>query len=114
APLLFAALGPMAFFLNALIYGVSFLIYQFGVADRDADERQAAATARKDSGRRSGFARYRSIVGNQYVLLLAPTWIAVNASIGLWFSQSIFQFSKADPRFPDQFLLQGFAPIQIT
>ena len=114
APLLFAALGPMAFFLNALIYGVSFLIYQFGVADRDSDERQAAAIARKESGRRSGFARYRSIVGNQYVLLLAPTWIAVNASIGLWFSQSIFQFSKADPRFPDQFLLQGFAPIQIT
>ena len=31
APLLFAALGPTAFFLNAIVYGVSFLIYQFGV-----------------------------------------------------------------------------------
>jgi MFS family permease len=38
----------------------------------------------------------------------------VNASIGLWFSQSIFQFSKADPRFPDQFLLQGFSPVEIS
>jgi MFS family permease len=113
APLLFAALGPTAFFLNAVIYGVSFLIYQFGVADHDADERRAAAAARRTEPR-SGFARYRSILGNEYVLLLAPTWIAVNASIGLWFSQSIFQFSKADPRFPDQFLLQGFSPIQIT
>ena len=28
APLLFAAFGPAAFFLNALIYGVSFLIFR--------------------------------------------------------------------------------------
>ena len=35
-----------------------------------------------------------------HVWLLAPTWIAVNAAIGLWFSQSLFQFSKADPRSP--------------
>jgi len=113
APLLFAALGPTAFFLNALVYGVSFLIYRFGVADRDREERAMAATARKTSDR-SGWQRYRSIVTNEYVLLLAPTWIAVNASIGIWFSQSIFQFSKADPRFPDQFMLQGFSPIQIS
>ena len=46
--------------------------------------------------------------------MLAPTWIAVNASIGLWFSQSIFQFAKANPRFPDQVLMQGFTPVQIS
>jgi MFS family permease len=113
APLLFAALGPTAFFLNALVYGVSFLIYRFGVADRDREERALAATERKSSDR-TGWQRYRSIITNEYVLLLAPTWIAVNASIGIWFSQSIFQFSKADPRFPDQFMLQGFSPIQIS
>jgi MFS family permease len=113
APLLFAALGPGAFFLNAVVYGVSFLIYRFGVADRDPEERAMAATARKTS-ERTGWQRYRSIITNEYVLLLAPTWIAVNASIGIWFSQSLFQFSKADPRFPDQFMLQGFSPIQIS
>jgi MFS family permease len=113
APLLFAALGPAAFFLNALMYGVSFLIYRFGVEDRDPEERKAAAAERKTS-ERTGWSRYRSIIGNEYVLLLAPTWIAVNASIGLWFSQSLFQFSKADPRFPDQFLLHGFSPIEIS
>jgi MFS family permease len=113
APLLFAALGPTAFFLNAVVYGVSFLIYRFGVADRDREERAMAATARKTS-ERTGWQRYRSIITNEYVLLLAPTWIAVNASIGIWFSQSLFQFSKADPRFPDQFMLQGFSPIQIS
>ena len=113
APLLFAALGPTAFFLNALVYGISFLIYQFGVADRDAEERRAASVTRKTDGT-SGWARYRSIVGNEYVLLLAPTWIAVNASIGLWFSQSLFQFSKSEPRFPEQYLHKGFSPIEIT
>ena len=46
--------------------------------------------------------------------MLAPTWIAVNAAIGVWFSQSIFQFAKANPRFPDQALMQGFAPVQIS
>ena len=113
APLLFAALGPAAFFLNAVVYGVSFLIYRFGVADRDAEERAAAAAGRAGK-RRAGWAQYRKIVTNPYVLLLAPTWIAVNASIGLWFSQSLFQFSKADPRFPDQFMLHGFSPIEIS
>src|SRR4029078_9796588 len=36
APLLFAALGPSAFFLNALIYGVSFLIFR-SVSDPAGD-----------------------------------------------------------------------------
>ncbi len=112
APLLFAALGPAAFFLNAAFYGVSFLIYRYGVADHDADERAAAKLA--SGGSRVGLARYAALLRTSHVWLLAPTWIAVNASIGLWFSQSIFQFSRADPRFPDQYLLSGFSPLQIS
>jgi MFS family permease len=111
APLLFAALGPVAFFLNAAFYGVSFLIYRYGVADHDAEERAARTTA---DGPRVDWRRYGVVLRSSHVWLLAPTWIAVNASIGLWFSQSIFQFSKADPRFPEQFLLQGFSPVQIS
>lgn len=110
APLLFAALGPAAFFLNAAIYAISFLIYRFGVEDRDHDARAAAAA----SGRRMDLGRYRSLLRSSHVWLLAPTWIAVNASIGVWFSQSIFQFSQADPKFPDQFLHRGFLPWQIS
>ena len=112
APLLFAALGPSAFFLNAVFYGVSFLIYRYGVADHDADERAAAKAA--SSGSRVGLARYATLLRTSHVWLLAPTWIAVNASIGLWFSQFVFQFSRADPRFPDQYLLSGFSPAQIS
>jgi DHA1 family multidrug resistance protein-like MFS transporter len=111
APLLFAAFGPTAFFLNAAFYGVSYLIYRYGVADHDAEER---ARLRTTTRRRIDFGRYRALLQSSHVWLLAPTWIAVNASIGLWFSQSIFQFSRADPRFPDQFLLRGFDAIQIS
>ena len=110
APLLFSALGPAAFFLNAVFYGVSYLIYRFGVADHDAQDRAAI----KAAANRVDLRRYGVLLRTSHVWLLAPTWIAVNASIGLWFSQSIFQFSKADPRFPDQFLLQGFSPVQIS
>jgi MFS family permease len=112
APLLFAALGPTAFFLNAGVYGVSFLIYRFGVEDRQAVERAervaAAGRSRMDLG------RYAELLRSSHVWVLAPTWIAVNASIGLWFSQAIFQFSKANPRFPEQLLMRGFPAIAIS
>lgn len=111
APLLFGALGPTAFFLNALFYGVSFLIYRFGVEDRDSEERRAAASIRTSQ---MDLGRYQALLRTSHVWLLAPTWIAVNASIGVWFSQSIFQFSTANPEFPDQVLHQGFSPIQIS
>ena len=107
APKLFEAIGPTAFFLNALIYGGSFLIYLVGVKD-PAGEREAVAA------RHVGFSRYLELVRSAHVLLLAPTWIAVNASIGLWFSQSLFQFSQANPAFPDQVLMRGFDANQIT
>ena len=111
APLLFAALGPVAFFLNAFVYGASFLIYRFGVEDRDREEREAAATQRASA---MDLARYRTLLRNPYIWLLAPTWIAVNASIGLWFSQSLFQFSQPNLAFPDQFLHRGFSPLEIS
>ena len=115
APLLFAALGPTAFFANAVVYGVSFLIYHFGVEDRDAAERAAAHKAQAGGGtRRIDWNRYRTLLRSSHIWLLAPTWIAVNASIGLWFSQSLFQFSRVDTRFPEQALHRGFHPGQIS
>jgi MFS family permease len=107
APKLFETIGPTAFFLNALIYGVSFLIYWAGVKD-PAGEREAVAATHV------GFNRYLRLVQSAHVLLLAPTWIAVNASIGLWFSQSLFQFSRANPKFPEQVLMRGYGANEIT
>lgn len=107
APLLFKAIGANAFLLNALVYVGSFLIYRYGVASADAMPAPRPASD-------NALGRYLSLIRSSHVLLLAPTWIAVNASIGLWFSQSLFQFSKRNPAFPDQWLLQGFSAEQIT
>ncbi|MEA2612418.1 MAG: hypothetical protein QOI52_377 [Chloroflexota bacterium] len=112
APLLFAALGPTAFFLNAGIYVISFLIYRYGVEDRQGSER-AERRARVDRSRMD-LGRYATLLRSSHVWLLAPTWIAVNASIGLWFSQAIFQFSQANPKFPGQLLHRGFKPMEIS
>jgi MFS family permease len=114
APLLFAALGPTAFFLNAGMYAVSFLIYRYGVEDRQVSDRAERVAAATRSGRAFDLDRYVTLLRSSHVWLLAPTWIAVNASIGLWFSQAIFQFSRANPRFPDQVLMRGFAPVEIS
>ena len=106
APIAFAAFGPVAFFLNAIVYGVSFLIF-WTVKD-------PAGEAAAVKSHPVGFRRYLDLTRSAHVWLLAPTWIAVNASIGLWFSQSIFQFAQANPRFPDQVLMQGFTAVQIS
>lgn len=107
APKLFEALGPTAFLLNAVVYGGSFAIYRYGVKDA-AGESEALTAPHTD------VRRYLGLVSHSHVLLLAPTWIAVNASIGLWFSQSLFQFRGGNPNFPNQWLLQGFSANQIT
>jgi MFS family permease len=113
APVTFALLGPTAFFLNAVLYLGASLVFRTvkrprGGDDRNGDGGAAGATPHV------GFERYAELLRTSHVWLLAPTWIAVNASIGLWFSQSIFQFAKANPDFPSQRLMRGFSPVEIS
>jgi MFS family permease len=108
APTMFSLLGTNAFLLNAVFYGVSLSIYYFGVKDPSGE---GDAVAREHTTLR----RYVQLVQHSHIWLLAPTWIAVNAAIGLWFSQSLFQFTKPDSPFRDtQWLLQGFTYNQVT
>ncbi len=100
-------IGPAAFFLNAAFYGVSFLIYMFGVSDPPGE-----AEAR--AGEHVHVDRYLALIRSSHVLLLAPTWIAINAALGVWLSQSVFQLAKGDERFPNQVLMGGFTANQIT
>jgi MFS family permease len=106
APVAFDLLGPTAFFLNAILYAGSFLIF-WTVKAPAVDPDNAPPP-------HVGFSRYVELLGSSHVWLLAPTWIAVNASIGLWFSQSIFQFAKENPDFPNQWLMRGFSAVQIS
>ena len=111
AGFLWHAIGPETFLVNAAIYVVSLAIYRYGVdphADAPRHER-AAGESRLDLG------RYAAILRGSHVWLLAPTWIAINAVLGLYTTQTIFQLIKQpDPRFPNQLLMGGFESLQIS
>ena len=86
-------LGPIAFLLNAGVYAISFSIYRFGV-DPTLDSSRPTAE-RVDLG------RYLEILRGGHVWLLAPTWIAINAVLGLFTTQTIFQLVKVpNPKSP--------------
>lgn len=120
---LWALLDRNAFYLNAVLYGVSFLIYRYGVTEGrpGMDSSAAADPAELGAGgvaalsRGFDLSRYRGVLASQSVWLLAPTWIAVNAFIGAWTSQSIFQLvRRPPPGFEDQMLMGGLTPTQIS
>ena len=120
---LWALLDRNAFYLNAVLYGVSFLIYRYAVSESrpgsaevtriEAAELGAGGVAGVAHG--FGLGRYRRLLSSPSVWLLAPTWIAVNAFIGAWTSQSIFQLvDERRAGFEDQLLMGGFAPVQVS
>jgi MFS family permease len=109
AGVVYTALGNVAFFANALLYGVSWCIYRFGISDPRVDH------GGREHERRTTLARYWEILRGAHVWLLAPTWIAINAVIGLWTAQSIFQLIRdPQPEFADQQLMQGFSPVAVS
>ena len=120
---LWTLLDRNAFFLNAALYGVSFLIYRYGVTESGLDTAADLARETEEIGAGGVTAvahgyrlrRYRAVLTNPAVWLLAPTWIAVNGFIGAWMSQSIFQLVN-QPRggFEDQLLMGGFQPYQVS
>ncbi len=107
-PGVWGGLGRDAFLLNAGIYTISFLIYRYGVEDPAVGRSIGEHVVHSPR-------RYARLLLSSHVWLLAPTWIAVNAAIGLWTSQSIFQLIREpDGRFPDQLLMGGFVGAQVA
>jgi MFS family permease len=101
-------MGPWAFLANAVVYLGSLAIYRYRVAapDRPAGPHHGPAY---------GWRRYASLLRHSHVWLLAPTWVAINAVLGLYTSQTVFQLVRApDPRFSDQLLVGGFDPSTVT
>ena len=108
AGLLFDAFGVNAFFINAGIYALSFVIYRYGVTFRE-DVKALRGTEH------GGLRRYLRILGSSHVWLLAPTWIAINAALGLWTNLAQFLLSaKPSPEFADQYLMGHFVPTEIS
>jgi MFS family permease len=120
---LWTLLDRNAFYLNAVLYGVSFLIYRYGVTesgspivgDTHEEVEEIGAGGVTALARGLDLGRYRGVLSNPAVWLLAPTWIAVNGFIGAWMSQSIFQLvNEPRPGFEEQLLMGGFEPTQIS
>jgi len=120
---LWTLLDRNAFFLNAVLYGVSFLIYRYGVTESGHETAEELTRETEELGaggvtgvaRGFNLARYRRVLANPAVWLLAPTWIAVNGFIGAWTSQSIFQLvNEPRPGFEGQRLMGGFEPLQVS
>ena len=113
AGFLWTFLGPETFLVNAGLYVVSLAIYRYGVDPAE----DAPRHVRAEGEGRVDLGRYRRILGGGHVWLIAPTWIAINAVIGLYTTQTLFQIvrrSTPDPRFPGQLLMGGFSYIQIS
>ena len=107
-PGIWHGLGTLAFFLNAGIYGVSFLIYRYGVKAPNAPTGPHHAP-------QYGISRYIRLLRRSHIWLLAPTWIAVNAAIGVYSGQGLFNLIRIkDPRFVDQILAGGMSGLEIT
>ncbi len=106
---LWTLVGPLAFFLNAGIYVLSWAIYRFGVVDARADH------VDQREHRPGSIRRYATLLRASHVWLLAPTWIALNAAIGLWTGQSLFQVVREPPpQFADQFLMGRVTPVLVS
>ncbi|HLE89461.1 MAG TPA: MFS transporter [Candidatus Limnocylindria bacterium] len=114
---IFDTLGRGGFILNGAIYLGSFATYRWGVAElhhEASDDERAAGThhVRPD---RLDVGRYMRILRSSHVWLLAPTWIALNAVLGSWATQSVFQLVREPPpQFHDQLLMQGFTPTSVS
>jgi MFS family permease len=114
---IFDAIGRSGFLLNAGIYLLSFALYRWGVAELHHEPTEDELEAGTHHVRPSSLdlARYRRILRSSGVWLLAPTWIALNAVIGSWTTQSVFQLVRTPPaQFHDQLLMQGFSPTSVS
>lgn len=131
AGVLYDLMGRDGFFLNAGIYAVSFLVYRYGVVELSDLPPRSEAAASADRPERTpadhpvptapepatGFdlPRYRRVLSSPSVWLLAPTWIALNAVVGAWTTQSVFQLVKEPrPGFENQLLMGNLDPSQVS
>ena len=114
AGFLYSALGPTAFFVNAVVYAVTFLVLRYGV---EGLHEHAPTYPGEEPVPNSLFhlGRYREVLRSRPVWFLAPTWIALNALLGSWGTQAVFQLvQEPSEKFANQVLMQGLEPWQAS
>ena len=107
AGLFWDAWGRPAFYLNCIFYVVALGLYAYGVSEVPR-ERQGDLEGNSQSRRTVGgeVSRYVQIATSRTVLHFAPTWLAINAILGLWALQAPLLL-KGNLHDPGQFLMQG-------
>jgi len=110
--LLWDAFGRTAFFLDCGLYLVALTMYAYGVSEvRRVRPAMVAAPARVS--RLAGSAsRYWSIATSRKVLLFVPTWLSINAILGIWANQAPLLL-KGNIHDPSQFLMRGVSATTI-
>jgi MFS family permease len=111
AGVLWDAFGRDAFFLNCLSYLLALCLYAYGVSEVPRD-RQASVSAPASGRRGPGVSRYLRMATSRGVLLFAPTWLAINAILGLWALQAPLLL-KGNLEDSSQFLMQGISATAI-
>jgi MFS family permease len=109
---LWDAFGRGAFFLNCFSYLIALALYAYGVSEVPRD-RQAVIPAPVSTDRKGAeLSRYWKIATSRKVLLFAPTWLAINAILGLWALHAPLLL-RGNIRDPGQFLMQGVSATTI-
>ena len=103
APILFAAIGPTAFFLNAAFYGVSFLIYRTASRTRAGNERPSPPPRAA-----SDFGRYLELLRSLPRLAARPDLDRRQRVDRAVVQPVALPVLAGQPDFPDQVLMRGF------
>ena len=109
---LWESMGRNAFFLNCVFYGLALLLYAYGVAEVPVERRSEMAAQHSGRRLRAEFSRYMRIATNAKVLLFSPTWLSINAILGLWALQAPILL-RGNIHDPSQFLMQDFGQANI-
>ncbi len=106
--------GRGAFFLNCMFYLVALALYAYGVSEvaEASSERAGERAVRSGESAGIGLGRYWRLATSRSVLLFAPTWLAINAILGLWALQAPLLI-KGNIYDPGQFLMKGISATSI-
>ena len=103
---LWAIFGPAAFAVNGAIYVLALLFFAYGVKDE-----HAAPPPQTENRLR----KYLKLFSQRGILLFVPTWVSINAIIGVWVPQGLnLLLGDETVNLSGQFLLSGFPFVIVT
>jgi MFS family permease len=109
---LWDAFGRTAFFLNCLCYLLALGLYAYGVSEAPREPQPDSSEPAAAPGQKVALSRLWQIATSRRVLLFAPTWLAINAILGLWALQAPLLI-KGNIYDPSQFLMRGVSATKI-